>query len=159
MAEYKFITHWKLDAPLPEIWDVISDASKWPEWWKGVLKVKVLSDGSDGKIRFAHTWRSFIPYKLKFITSVIEINPLKNITAKATGELEGTGEWEFKESNGGTTVTYYWFVRTNRMWMKLTAPLLSWLFRWNHDTVMRWGGEGLAKKLKCNIRFSSEWLR
>jgi hypothetical protein len=160
MAEYKFITRWKLDASLPEVWEIVSDIQRWHEWWKGVLEVKVISDSADGKIRFAHTWRSFIPYKLKFITAITEIVPLKSITATATGELEGTGRWEFKEeSNGGTIVTYYWFVRTTSIWMNMSAPFLSWLFRMNHDTVMRWGGEGLAKKLNCNIHFSSERLR
>jgi len=159
MAEYKFITHWKLDAPLPEVWEIVSDIEKWHEWWKGVLQVKVISDGADGKIRFAHTWRSFIPYKLKFITAITEIDPLKSITAKATGELEGTGRWEFKESDSETIVTYYWFVRTTSTWMNLSAPFLSWLFRMNHDTVMRWGGKGLAKKLNCNVHFESERLR
>jgi len=159
MAGYKFITHWKLDAPLQDIWDVISDISKWHEWWKGVLEVKVITDSPTGKIRFAHTWKSFVPYKLKFITAVTEIDPLKSIQANVTGELEGTGRWEFKDAgNGETIVTYYWFVRTTMTWMNVTAPMLSWLFRWNHDTVMDWGGEGLAKKLQCNIRFSSERL-
>ena len=159
MAEYKFITHWKLDAPLPEIWDIVNDPERWNEWWQGVLEVKALSDSTTGNIRFEHTWRSFIPYKLKFITTVTEIDPLKSIFATVTGELEGTGKWEFKENNEGTEVTYYWFVRTTMNWMKITAPFLSWLFRWNHDTVMRWGGEGLAKKLNCSMQFKSEWLR
>jgi hypothetical protein len=151
MAEYKFITHWKLDAPVQEAWDVIHDISKWHEWWRGVLEVKVLRDGGE-KIRFAHTWRSFVPYKLRFITEIKEIEPLKNIKATVTGELEGTGQWEFKDAgNGETLVTYYWYVRTTMTWMNVTAPFLSWLFHWNHDTVMRWGGEGLAKYLGCNL--------
>ena len=139
---------------------MISEVSKWPEWWKGVLEVKELSDSSEGKIRFAHTWKSFIPYKLRFTTAVVEIEPLKSITANATGELEGTGRWEFKETEGGETiVTYFWFVHTTTTLMNVTAPFLSWLFRWNHDTVMRWGGEGLSRKLKCHIHFSSEWIK
>ena len=148
MAKYKFVTRWKLNAPLPEIWNCISEIEKWTEWWKGVLEVKVIRDRTNDRIRFAHTWQSFIPYKLKFITEVIEIDPLKSITAKVTGELEGTGRWEFKEAaNGETVVTYYWFVSTTTTWMNLTAPFLSWLFRWNHNTVMRWGGKGLTEKL------------
>ena len=155
MAEYKFVTTWKLDAPLQEIWNAISEIGKWHEWWHGVLEVEIIRDGSNGKISFAHTWQSFIPYKLKFVTEVTEIDPLKSIMATVTGELEGTGRWEFKDAgNGETLVTYYWFVRTTMMWMNVAAPFLSWLFRWNHDTVMRWGGEGLARKLNCKMEFS-----
>jgi len=160
MAEYKFVTRWKLDAPVQEIWDIISEIGKWHEWWRGVLEVKIISEGSNGKIRFAHTWQSFIPYKLKFVTEVTEIDPLKTIMATVTGELEGTGRWEFKDAgNGETLVTYFWFVKTKMKWMNLTSPFLRWLFRWNHDTVMEWGGKGLAKKLRCNIQFSREWIK
>ena len=160
MAEYRFITHWKLNAPLEKAWDIIHDVSRWHEWWDGVLEVKILPADQSGLIRFAHTWRSFIPYKLKFITWITEIDHLKSITASVTGELEGTGRWEFKDAgNGETMITYYWFVRTKMTWMNVTAPFFSWLFRWNHDTVMRWGGEGLAKKLNCKAEFKSEWLR
>ena len=157
MADYKFITHWKLNAPLEDIWNIIHDISKWHEWWKGVLEVKVIDDSKHGEIRFAHTWQSFIPYKLRFETRITEIDPMKSISAIATGELAGTGRWEFLDTGkGDTIVTYYWFVSTTSTWMNITAPFLSWLFRWNHDTVMRWGGEGLAKKLNCDLYFSSE---
>ena len=160
MTEYKFVTTWKLNAPLPEIWDAISQIDKWSEWWQGVLKVEIIRGETNDKIIFAHTWQSFIPYKLNFRTEVIEIDPLKSITATVTGELEGTGRWEFMETgNAETVVTYYWFVKTTMTWMNLTAPFLSWLFRWNHDTVMRWGGEGLAKKLNSGFNFESKWLK
>ena len=161
MPTYKFITYWKLNTTVEEVWNLISDISKWHEWWHGVLEVKVLKTGNDHNLgaSFAHTWRSFIPYKLQFVTEVTEIKPYDCIQATVTGELEGTGRWEFRDDGqGGTTVTYFWFVRTTRLWMNLTAPFLSGLFRWNHDTVMRWGGEGVSKKLKCDVTFDSAWI-
>ena len=41
----------------------------------------------------------------------------------------------------------YWNVRTTKPWMNLLAPLARPLFKWNHDVVMGWGAEGLARKL------------
>jgi ribosome-associated toxin RatA of RatAB toxin-antitoxin module len=161
MPYYQFITSWKLDAPLEKIWELISNVPEWQHWWPGVLEVKVLeSAGNNGhQVRFAHTWRSFIPYKLKFVTEVTEIALYDEIKANVTGELKGTGRWKFmKDRNDGTIVTYFWFVNTTRIWMNLTAPFLSGIFRWNHDTVMRWGGMGLAKKLNCSVEFSSTRL-
>jgi hypothetical protein len=162
VAHYKFITYWKVNAPLQQVWDVIRNIRAWHEWWHGVLEVREIKKGTDDDhgACFAHTWQSLIPYKLKFITEVTGIETCKSISADVTGELEGTGRWEFiDEGNGITTVVYYWFVRTTMTWMNVTAPFLSGVFRWNHDTVMKWGGKGLGRRLSCDVAFSSKWLR
>jgi hypothetical protein len=46
-----------------------------------------------------------------------------------------------------TVVRYHWSVKTAKAWMNLLAPIARPLFEWNHDVLMRWGGEGLAKLL------------
>ena len=43
-----------------------------------------------------------------------------------------------------TAVTYEWNVSTTKTWMNLLAPVARPVFAYNHDMVMRWGGEGLA---------------
>jgi hypothetical protein len=70
---------------------------------------------------------------------------------EATGNLEGTGHWRLFEHQGVTAVTYEWNVRTTKRWMKLLGPLGRPLFEYNHDVVMRWGGEGLARRRDCNL--------
>jgi hypothetical protein len=35
--------------------------------------------------------------------------------------------------------------------MNLLAPLARPVFAWNHDVVMRWGGEGLARLLGTRL--------
>lgn len=42
-------------------------------------------------------------------------------------------------------MTYEWVVRTTERWMNLLAPLARPAFAWNHNVVMRQGGEGLAR--------------
>jgi hypothetical protein len=44
-------------------------------------------------------------------------------------------------------VLYEWNVTTSKRWMNLVAPVARPVFAWNHDVVMRWGGEGLAREL------------
>ena len=46
-----------------------------------------------------------------------------------------------------TAVVYEWNVRTTKQWMNLLAPIARPVFAWNHDTVMGWGGEGLARRV------------
>ena len=69
----------------------------------------------------------------------------------ATGELTGTGHWRLYEHAGVTAVTYEWKVRTTKAWMNALAPIAKPIFEYNHNVVMRWGGEGLARRLDCNL--------
>lgn len=64
---------------------------------------------------------------------------------EASGELEGTGRWRLWENPAGVCVTYEWNVGTTAPWMNLLASIAKPVFAWNHDYVMRNGGEGLAR--------------
>jgi uncharacterized protein YndB with AHSA1/START domain len=155
MAEYyEFVTIWRFDAPLERVWEKIKDAETWSEWWKGVLRVEELSKGDEngvGSIRRS-TWKSALPYKLEFDLEILRVEPMKIIEARAFGELEGVGLWTLTAENAATThVRYDWKVRTTKAWMNIFAPIAKPFFRWNHDTIMNWGGTGLAKKLNCKL--------
>lgn len=150
MSDYEFVTIWDLDAPVSSIWDVIEDADAWPEWWKGVisnLEIKAGDDEGVGSIRRS-VWRSALPYKLTFDSEIVRIEKYRLIEARAFGELSGTGLWRFEEiAPDKTKVTYDWRVSTGRAWMNALAPIARPFFRWNHDTIMRWGEEGLRSRL------------
>ncbi|MEA2355795.1 MAG: hypothetical protein QOD61_1924 [Solirubrobacteraceae bacterium] len=148
MADYKFLTTWCVDAPLEQVWDVLNETESYPEWWKGVQAVELLRDGDDqgvGQVsRFS--WRSVLPYTLRFDMRVTRVERPHLIEGQATGELEGRGIWRLYEGNG-TAVVYDWQVRTTQAWMNLLGPVARPAFAWNHDLVMRQGGLGLAAKL------------
>ena len=151
---YEFATIWRLEAPVDEVWAEIKDSESWPEWWRGVLKVDKLRDGDDAGIGAVHrsTWRSALPYSLQFDSEVIRIEEFKSIEIRAFGELEGSGLWTLTlEPDGITVVRYNWKVATNKAWMRVLSPIMKPFFRWNHDVIMAWGGEGLARKLNCKL--------
>jgi uncharacterized protein YndB with AHSA1/START domain len=155
---YEFVTIWKLDAPIERVWEAIKDSEKWSEWWKGVLSVRQIQQGDNKGIGSVHrsTWKSALPYKLEFDTELINIEHQKTIEARAFGELEGVGLWTFTAiSENETHVRYDWKVKTTKPWMKLFSPIAKPFFKWNHDVIMNWGGEGLAKKLGCNLTESN----
>jgi hypothetical protein len=148
MADYRFLTTWSLDAPLAEVWEAIYCIEKWPEWWKGIEEVTRMRDGDHNEIGsvYAHTWRSWVPYRVHFDIEVTKIEPPYLLEGVARGELEGLGRWRFFEGRG-TAVTYEWHVRTTRLWMRAVEPVGRPIFVWSHNVVMRWGGESLARHL------------
>ena len=128
---------------------MIEDAVRWPEWWRGVVRVDELDAGGPGRegARFAVTWRSRLPYPLGFEFTVERVDPPCRMEGSAVGELEGHGVWRLYEDLGVTAVVYDWQVATTKRWMNLLSPVARRVFEHNHDVVMRWGGEGLAQRL------------
>jgi hypothetical protein len=125
---------------------VLQDVERWPSWWRGVERISVL-----GIDRYRVAWRSRIPYELEFDFEVGSTEPPREMEGTATGELTGAGHWRLFEQDGATAVLYEWNVETAKLWMNLLGPVARPVFEYNHDVVMRWGGEGLARRLGCNL--------
>lgn len=149
MADYCFVTSWQVDAALADVWEEIAHPLRWPEWWRGVEDVVQLEPGDDDGLGslYRYTWRSILPYRLRFAmrTTVVERHRL--IEGVADGELQGVGRWTIAPRARGTAVRYDWTVDATKRWMRVLAPAARPLFEWNHDVVMRWGEQGLSARL------------
>jgi hypothetical protein len=153
MADYHFVSTWQFQAPIERVWEEIYHAERWPSWWKYVVGVHELEPGGPDGVgkRQRLLFRTRLPYTLGFDVLVTRVRPPSELEAEATGELEGTGRWVLTSADGGTLVRYYWDIRTTRWWMNLLAPVARPAFAWNHDELMREGGESLARCLGVDL--------
>jgi hypothetical protein len=153
MAEYHFVSTWQIQAPIERVWEEIYHAERWPSWWKYVVGVDELEPGAVGGVgkRQHLLFRTRLPYTLGFDVRVTRVQPPSELEAEATGELAGTGRWTLTSADGGTLVRYTWDVRTTRWWMNLLAPVARPVFNWNHDQLMREGGQSLARRLGTDL--------
>jgi uncharacterized protein YndB with AHSA1/START domain len=149
MRRYSFLSTWLLEAPRPQVWEVLQDPVAWPQWWRGVRSVNELDGGDEARVGARHDieWRSAIPYPVRFVFTTEQVDAPRCMSGSARGELEGTGTWRLFEQDGVTAVTYDWRVGTTKAWMNALAPVARPAFEWNHDWVMRHGAEGLARRL------------
>jgi uncharacterized protein YndB with AHSA1/START domain len=156
MAQYEFLTTWCLDAPIDRVWDVLYESERWPEWWRGVEAVRVLERGDADRVGelSRYTWKSKLPYRLEFDMRTERVERPYLVEGTASGELAGKGRWRLFEARGTTAVTYEWVVHTTERWMNVLAPIARPVFGWNHDYVMRGGGEGLARRLGARLLVS-----
>jgi Polyketide cyclase / dehydrase and lipid transport len=150
---YSFITVWKFDAPIECVWDALHDVEAWPRWWKYVQSVRKVREGGVNSIGQVNhfTWSSALPYKLSFNMRLTRLEKPYCMEGVASGELNGIGRWDLSEQNGVTTARYTWMVSTNKLLLNLFAPIARLLFMWNHDIVMKAGGEGLARLLGARL--------
>jgi hypothetical protein len=148
---YRFVTVWRLRAPIADVYDVIVDVESWPEWWPSVLSVERLADGGPNGVgtEVRTTFVGRLPYHLRFDLRVTTRERPTKLSGDATGELVGTGDWTLWEEAGLTAVRYVWAIRTTRPWMNLLAPLpfVDGIFRLNHHAVMRDGLAGIRRRL------------
>ncbi|HSC91213.1 MAG TPA: SRPBCC family protein [Gaiellaceae bacterium] len=156
MADYRFLTTWLLDCSPLACWEAIHEPERWPDWWPGVLSVERLADGNGDGVGsvYRNAWRGVIPYTVRFDAHTTRVERPHVIELEARGELAGTGRWRIFDGPA-VAVTYEWSVRTTRPWMNALAPVARPLFAWNHNAVMRRGGEGLAGLLGARLLASS----
>jgi uncharacterized protein YndB with AHSA1/START domain len=153
MADYAFVTAWRIAAPREAVFDVIHASERWPEWWDGVERVEKLEEGdTDGRGSLGrYAWRSAMRYRLEFEMRITNVERPFRMDGAAVGELTGTGVWRLYEDDAGTAVLFEWRVRTTRWWMNVLAPVAGPVFKWNHDRLMRAGGRGLAQRLGVEL--------
>lgn len=156
MANYSFLTIWRIEAPMEKVYDALEKAESWPSWWKGVVAVSKREQGDKkgaGSV-YRYTWKGALPYKLSFDMKTTIVEPPGRLEGDAIGELVGTGRWHLSQKGRVTTIRYEWKIATTKAWMNLLAPIARPVFAWNHDVIMRQGGEGLAKLLGARLVFS-----
>jgi uncharacterized protein YndB with AHSA1/START domain len=150
---YRFLTTWLLQAPREDVFQAIWDSESWPSWWRGVEAVEKTDPGGEEGVGSVGTyvWKSRLPYRLEFELRTTVVDRPRYMEGQADGELAGAGRWRLFEDAGVTAVVYDWDVQTTRPWMNLLAPVARPVFAWNHDYVMRAGGEGLARRLDATL--------
>jgi uncharacterized protein YndB with AHSA1/START domain len=153
MASFQWVTDWRIEAPVADVWDVIYDTSNWPQWWSFVEEAAEIRPGDASGVGslWRYVWRTRLWYKIRFDMTTVTVEPRRKLAGEASGKVVGHGTWTFSEQNGITTVRYEWNIATNVWWMNLFAPLLRPFFNWNHDQVMKAGGEGLARRLGTRL--------
>ena len=156
-SDYSFVTEWTIPASVERVWAALMSPDEWPSWWRGVIRVQLLTRGRGGgdvgSVR-RYTWRSRLPYNLTFDIETTRIEPMRVIEGRATGELEGHGRWTITADGAGTHVRYDWNIATTKPWMRLLSPIAKPIFAWNHDVIMEWGREGLIARASSTPRIA-----
>ena len=151
---YQFQTVWQTSALVEKVWETLAHYSAWTTWWRGIRKVEVVREGESSGVGtvLRQGWRSWIPYTLVFDLEMIRLESKRLLEGRASGDLEGICKWTFTPVNGGTEIRFTVDVRPGRWWMNLPLPFVPLIVRANFETIMRWGREGLERKLGVVVK-------
>lgn len=149
-SRFDLVSHWRIHAPVDQVWAALADPASWSRWWPFVRDVQALREGGRdgvGAIRRIR-WATRLPYQLVIEVEAVEALRHQRLRGRSRGQLDGEGVWLLRAEEGFTDVTYVFRVVLTRHWMRWLAPLLAPLFRWNHQAVMRAGEAGLRRHLE-----------
>ena len=135
---YHFVTDWRFTAPLQKVWSVVLDIERYPEWWKNFRRVQIMrGDGKSVGSVIACEVRGSLPYSLNYALEVREAEEYRHLLLRSTGDLVGTGRWEFLDAEPGIVkALYFWDVATTNPILNLVARLAKGALARNHERVM-----------------------
>ena len=132
------MTEWRFKAPLQKVWAGVLDIERYPELWKNFRRVQITrGDGKSVGSVFVCEVRGSLPYSLTYALEVLEADEYRHMLLRSTGDLVGSGRWEFTEAEPGTVrAIYFWDVATTNPILNLAAKLAKGALARNHDQVM-----------------------
>jgi len=149
-TQYHFKTDWEFKADPPRTWSIVLDLQRYPGWWKNFRAVRLLKgDGQAIGSVYDCVVRGSLPYSLRYTLEVVAVERYRSIELRSTGDLVGTGRWEFTEpAPGSTHATYYWDVATTNPALNLLAPFARRFLAQNHEQVMANGYRALRAAIE-----------
>ena len=149
---YHFQTEWRFQSALQRTWTVVLDIQAYPSWWKNFRRVKIRrGDGKSIGSVIECEVRGSLPYSLRYALEVLEAEEYRHILLRSTGDLVGTGRWEFSQAGAETVAVYYWDVATTNPILNLLTPLARAALAKNHEQVMANGYAALRPHVEAVV--------
>jgi len=128
MNKINLHANWVIKAPLVEVFNIMTDFEKWPEYFSKVAESVKVINREGNNLEIETTVKSF---GRKFrVTMKYQIIPLKGfISDNESPEFGTSGHEEFllSESPEGTVIDYTYQVTLHKLWLRIIArPLIGW---------------------------------
>ena len=147
---YHFVTHWRVQGTVQEIYDVLGNGPDLARWWPSVyLDVRELEPGDAtgvGKVMDLYT-KGWLPYTLRWQFRITEVDPPNGFVLEAWGDFVGRGVWRFEGDGDWVNITYDWQITAEKPLLKTFSGLFKPLFAANHRWAMRMGEQSLLLEL------------
>lgn len=139
---YDFRSAWRLEAPPEDVFAILLELDRYPEWWPQIRRVDRL-DAATGRL----TVRSALPYHLTFLLERRTVEAPRVLAATMSGDLIGLSRWDLRASGAGTELMFRERARVGRRVLARIEPLARPAFAWNHAWMMRRCRAGLVAAL------------
>ena len=135
--EYVFIEEWDVEASQERVFDALSDARTYPEWWTPIYRqVEAVGEPQVGTVS-TQRFKAKLPYTLSTKSKIVRMERPHEFEVEVEGDLRGRGIWTLTPTNGKVHVRFDWRVFADRALLRYLTPVLRPLFRWNHNEAIK----------------------
>lgn len=147
--EYHFTTHWRVQATIEEVADILSDPLDLPSWWPAVyLDVQEIEPAHEATAPvYAMYTKGRLPYTLRWQFRPLPANPPHTLALEAWGDFNGRGLWTLTQDGEWADIVYDWRIRAEKPLLRRFSFLLKPIFSANHEWAMARGQESLQVEL------------
>jgi hypothetical protein len=140
--DYHFITHWRVEGNIEEVFKILGDPSGLARWWPSVyLEVKVLEPGDAyglGRVVSLRT-KGWLPYTLRWQFRISEVRYPSGFRIEAAGDFNGRGIWTLEQEGPFVNITYDWKIRADKPLLRNFSFIMKPIFSANHRWAMAKG--------------------
>lgn len=164
LSEYSFVTRWELEASAEEVYDIIADAGRLPEWWPSVyLEARLLEPGDEHGIgrQVALLAKGFLPYTLGWRLRVVDSQRPTRLALEASGDFVGFGICTVDPCAPKVVVRFHWSIRARKRLLRYFSFLLRPIFKANHRWAMDRGFTSLLLEVwrrRATTEEARAWL-
>lgn len=149
--EFHFITHWRVEADIAEVYDILYDPPDLVRWWPSVyMDVKQIEEGDSegiGAVFDLYT-KGWLPYTLRWQFRFIAKEQPSRLEIEAWDDFVGRGIWTLVQEGEMAAITYDWKIRAEKPLLKHLSFLLRPFFQANHRWAMDQGEKSLNRELQ-----------
>jgi hypothetical protein len=141
MAQYDIQLHWQFNALAEDVWGLIFDVPKWPQWWKNILDSETIIHGFDsgeGSL-YMCTIKGFLPHKIHFKLLSSHVQKLNSIESNIHGDISGYVKWSLSPVSKGTRLDCHLHIHDTRPLTYMASFLFFFLFRMNFKHIINSG--------------------
>ena len=148
--DYHFISQWRVEGTVEEVFEILINARERVRWWPEVfLDVQELEPGNEhgvGQVVRLHT-KGRLPYTLWWQFRVTESRYPYGFTIEAWGDFVGRGIWTFAQEGRWVNISYDWKIRADKPLLRYLSFLFKSIFAANHRWAMAKGQERMRLEL------------
>lgn len=147
--EYHFVTHWRVQATIEEVAEILGAPLDLPRWWPDVyLDVQQVppSDDNPEPIYVMYT-KGRLPYTLRWQFRSLPSDPPHTLALEAWGDFNGRGLWTLTQDGEWADIVYDWQIHAEKPLLRYLSFLLKPIFAANHEWAMARGLESLQAEI------------
>lgn len=140
--EYAFLTHWRVQASVELVYDILGNGKDYVRWWPDVyLDAQPILAGNPNGIgdQVVLLTKGWLPYRLRWTATAVRQERPLTIEIAASGDFVGRGIWNLRQDGDICDIKFDWRLRADKPLLRLLSPIFKPIFKWNHAWAMQRG--------------------